>query len=255
MTTEQKKVAALQHLKEGGKVLAIGRGNQPASMLLTLLDHVAGHVQGSNTSRKYQRNEIKAMIYHFGPFVAFVTISPVDFKNPVCLYYCGVIIDPFNGSEALPDQNQRLRAIANNPTACARFFHFMVRIFIEVLLRPGSGGGLFGDTDAYYGTVESQGRLTLHLHMLIWVKGNISPQQIRDRLTSKDIAFRDRFVSWLEGFHQAELNTGTSVEVGQRIHRRYSAIDSDINMDGYDGDSMGLSTDPTLSLPTGPPNT
>jgi len=34
-------------------------------------------------------------------------------------------------------------------------------------------------------TVEQQGRLTLHLHMLLWILNSLSPQEIRDRLWPK----------------------------------------------------------------------
>ncbi|OBZ78026.1 hypothetical protein A0H81_02090 [Grifola frondosa] len=58
-------------------------------------------------------------------------------------------------------------SIFHNPP-CARFFNFMVETFISRILRPSSTeDGLFGPTEAYYGTVESQGRLTLHLHLLL----------------------------------------------------------------------------------------
>jgi hypothetical protein len=40
--------------------------------------------------------------------------------------------------------------------------------------------GLYGKTAAYYGAVEQQGRLTLHLHMLLWILNSLSPQEIRD---------------------------------------------------------------------------
>jgi hypothetical protein len=60
--------------------------------------------------------------------------------------------------------------MSRNPVSAARFFHFVVQAFLkdilgwEILER-----GLFGHTDAYYSTVEQQGRSTLHLHSVIWV--------------------------------------------------------------------------------------
>jgi hypothetical protein len=58
--------------------------------------------------------------------------------------------------------------IANNPVAGARFFHFMTEMFIEHVLGVGTNHtGLYGDTASYYGTVEQQGQLTLHLHLLL----------------------------------------------------------------------------------------
>ena len=35
--------------------------------------------------------------------------------------------------------------------------------------------GLYEKTAGYYGTVEQQGRLTLHMHMLIWIKHSLTP--------------------------------------------------------------------------------
>jgi hypothetical protein len=40
--------------------------------------------------------------------------------------------------------------------------------------------GLYGDTSSYYGVVEQQGCFTLHLHMQLWIRGALTPQEIRD---------------------------------------------------------------------------
>jgi len=41
----------------------------------------------------------------------------------------------------------------------------MIQAFIKhVLGVDADHSGLYGDTSSYYGTVEQQGRLTLHLH-------------------------------------------------------------------------------------------
>jgi hypothetical protein len=69
--------------------------------------------------------------------------------------------------------------IANNPVAGAWFFYFMVKLFIKHVLGVGSDHpGIYGKTLAYYGTVEQQGHLTLHLHMLLWIQGCPMPQEI-----------------------------------------------------------------------------
>jgi hypothetical protein len=48
--------------------------------------------------------------------------------------------------------------VANNPTAAARFFDFMCQAFIKNVLGVGQKHpGIFGETSAYYGTVEQQG--------------------------------------------------------------------------------------------------
>ena len=77
------------------------------------------------------------------------------------------------------NNSDAFRLIANNSVAAARFFHFIYEAFIkEVLGVDSKHDDLYGKTKAYYGTVEQQGRLTLHLHMLIWIEGAFAPQEI-----------------------------------------------------------------------------
>ena len=57
----------------------------------------------------------------------------------------------------------------------------MIQAFIKhVLGVDADHPGIYGDTSSYYGTVEQQGRLTLHLHMLLWIKGALILQEICD---------------------------------------------------------------------------
>jgi len=59
--------------------------------------------------------------------------------------------------------------------AGAQFFHFMCELFIKHVLGVGKKHpGLYGKTTTYYGTVEQQGRLTLHLHLLLWILNSLS---------------------------------------------------------------------------------
>ena len=73
--------------------------------------------------------------------------------------------------------------IADNPVASARFFHFMIQAFIKhVLGVDADHTGLYGNISSYYGIVEQQGHLTLHLHMLLWIRGALTPQEIQDHI-------------------------------------------------------------------------
>ena len=144
----------------------------------------------------------------------YITISPVDSKSPICLYFA-------SGDEKfevkLRCRNERLLLIANNPVASARFFHFTVQLFIRHVLGVGTDHpGLFGKTSAYYGTVEQQGRLTLHLHLLLWISGALSPDEIRKRLTDSDSIFQCLIIEYLENAHVGEFLTGSKEEVLQR---------------------------------------
>lgn len=73
----------------------------------------------------------------------------------------------------------------------------MVNIFVSKILRAGSGQpGIFGEVSDYFGTVEAQGRLTLHLHCLVWIKNSLPPDELKKKLTDKD--FLKNFKLWME---------------------------------------------------------
>ena len=82
----------------------------------------------------------------------------------------------------------------------------MVDLFIKHVLGVGlNRPGLYGDTAGYYGTVEQQGRLTLHLHMLLWIKNSMTPQEIRDRIMDPNSDFQKAMVEYLKSVHMGEF--------------------------------------------------
>ncbi|KAJ7448098.1 hypothetical protein FB451DRAFT_1053975, partial [Mycena latifolia] len=110
----------------------------------------------------------------------------------------------------------------------------MVQAFItEVLGWESEEGGVFGHTNAYYGTVEQQGRLTLHVHKLIWVTNSLSPQEIRDRIMGPSSKFRKRLIAYLEGAHRAEYFNGSlqSVIAKRQVEPLGPDEDSDNEID------------------------
>ena len=98
--------------------------------------------------------------------------------------------------------------------------------------------GLYGYTEAYYGTVEQQGPLTLHMRMLLWHRGSLSPQEIRDRIMDHNSDFQKAFVKYLESVHFGEFITGTMDEVKAEV------TENSENRDYQD---------PTQTLPEMPP--
>ena len=223
--------------------------------LLNDLDHVGGFVKGSITSKKHMRNEIWSMISQLGAPSWFITLSPADSRHPICLYYAD------NNVEFRPNlrsANERNLLVAQNPVAAARFFDLMIRMFIKHVLGIGvEHSGLYGNTASYYGTVEQQGRLTLHLHMILWIKNALSPQEIRDKIMSEDDEFQQNLIQYLEGCQKGEFFTGTMEYVKAKI-----PIDIQIRTKGIHtilhNDLSQLNKesykDPTQILPEEPPN-
>ncbi|KAH6904030.1 hypothetical protein BKA70DRAFT_1038873, partial [Coprinopsis sp. MPI-PUGE-AT-0042] len=63
--------------------------------------------------------------------------------------------------------------------------------------------GLYGKCTAYFGTVEAQGRGSLHCHMLIWLEGHPSPTDLRSLLQSSEI-YKDHLIPWIEFVMQGD---------------------------------------------------
>ncbi|PPQ81451.1 hypothetical protein CVT26_007746 [Gymnopilus dilepis] len=193
--------------------------------LLNDIDHIGGHVDGSLSTKKQRRNELWSLMASKGAPMWFLTFSPADVKHPLCIYYAGKRLDYQPNIPLSAEERKNL--ISENPVAAARFFHFMVEAFIRNILGVGSEeSGLFGDTDAYYGMVEQQGRLTLHLHVLLWIAGSPSPQEIRERLMAGDQAFQDSLINYLESVHTGDFLAGTKDDVSSRVQDKEGAVDA-----------------------------
>ena len=98
--------------------------------------------------------------------------------------------------------------------------------------------GLYGDTSAYYGTVEQQGRLALHLHMLLWLHGNLNPQEIRKRIMDPESDWQKKMVKYLESTHIGEFMTGSQTQVLETVNNN---------------EKISNYIDPTMTLPEEPP--
>ena len=204
--------------------------------LINDLDHVAGHVQGSVTNKRYMRNEIWSLISYIGAATWFLTFAPADVKHPFCLYLADTktVFKP-----EIRTSDERYALIAQNPVAGARFFHYMVQMFIKHVLGVNEDHpGLYGNTSAYYGTVEQQGRLTLHLHLMLWIENALSPQEIRDKIMNEDSAFQQALITYLESCHKGEFITGTIDEVKEQVENN---------------EKHGNYYNPTETLPEPPP--
>src|SRR3979490_2538443 len=225
-----------KRMTEGEKVKPETEEEKLCFKLINDLDHVNGHVSGSITQKKYSENEIWFLISYFGAPSWFITFSPADNMHPISLYFADTQ-ETF--SPELRPENKHYRLIAENPVAGARFFHFIVEMFIKHVLGVNQEHpGLYGKTAAYYATVEQQGRLTLHLHMLLWILNSLSPQEIRDRIMDPNSDFQKKIVEYLESVHVGEFMTGTMDEVKEQV-------DENMKAEEY--------RDPTQTLPDAPP--
>jgi Helitron helicase-like domain at N-terminus/PIF1-like helicase len=238
LSVDQDVMASLaKRMTEGENVKPNTQEERDCFQLIRDLDNVSHKVDGSVTSKKFMRSEIWSLMYYCGAPLWYITLSPADVKHPICIYYADTK-ETFN--PGLREYDDRMRLIARNPVAGARFFHFMIELFIKHVLGVGTDHpGIYGETSAYYGTVEQQGRLTLHLHMLLWILHRLSPLEIRKRILDPSSDFQTKLIEYLESTHVGEFLTGSQDDIMAQVKH-------DSQSEGY--------LDPTQTLPVSPPN-
>jgi hypothetical protein len=77
--------------------------------------------------------------------------------------------------------------------------------------------------------------------MLLWIKGALTPQEIRDRIMDPTSDFQKKMVKYLEGVHMGEFITGNMDHVQALVNKNITEVET------Y--------KDPTLTLPVPPPKT
>lgn len=118
-----------------------------------------------------------------------MTINLADINSAILEIYNGNKIDISHILPVgLPEYSQRVRDVSKNPWAAAKYFDTIIQGFFKVLLRHGQSNkrGILGKVKDYYGTVETQGRGSLHLHLLIWVDLGGTFKEFFDKLSDKD---------------------------------------------------------------------
>ena len=211
----------IEKMAQGEHIKPESNAEKACFQVIRDLDHVAGKMHGSTTSKKYMRNEIWSLIAHKGAPYWYITLSPADIQHPICIYFAQMN-EEFKPNILLYDEP--LHSVCANPVAGARFFHFLIETFIsEVLGVNSKHHGLYGETDAYYGTVEQQGRLTLHLHMLLWIRGGLSPQEMWECLMNPESEFQTKIKEWLESCFTGDFMTGSKEEVLTMVNKNSTA--------------------------------
>src|SRR6202789_881803 len=218
MTLDKSVLEAITNrMMKGERVKPETDAEKACFRVLSDIDTVGGRVKGSLTSKKYMRNDVWSLISYAGAPSWFITLSPADINHPICIYFADKNIT-FKPEIYFKKADEAYRLVTSNPVAAARFFHIMVENFIKhVLGFETKKPGFYGKTEAYYGTVEQQGRLTLHLHMLLWIKNALSPQDIRDKIMDPKSDFQKKLVEYLESVHKGEFFDGKLEDVIERI--------------------------------------
>ena len=168
-------------------------------------------MQGTDACRYNVCGQIWPTCLACGPPSLWVTINPSDIHDPIAQVFTGADIDLDNFDPTVgPSADARTRAIARNPFAAAKFFHFTIDVILEALLQikvtpfaVKAKKGVLGTMSAYVGCVESQGRGTLHLHMLLWLANTPTSGELQALFKMED--FWSRVVAYIKANLHAYL--------------------------------------------------
>lgn len=178
--------------------------NPRVNKLMSQIKTVGGNVRGSAYSRAALRTQIHALIFNQGLPSIFMTINPADIHSRVALYFAGVNLDLDTIlPETIPSTYERAQIIASHPVATARFFNALISSILTCMVKKG----ILGPIKAYFGTVENQGRGSLHLHILLWLDHDLTPSQLRESVQNE--GFRKGLLDYLEDIIKQDLSSLT----------------------------------------------
>lgn len=172
--------------------------NPAVQALRTELTAVRSKVPGTDESRRTLRSKIWSTNVMFNPPNLWITVNPNDTHDPVAQVIAGENIDLDNFlAHVGPTAALRAKTIAADPYASTKFFHLIAQCTLNALLgisvRSNRGHhvisrekGIFGTVNAYIGTIEAQGRGSLHMHVLIWLKGSLTANEMDTALQSEE---------------------------------------------------------------------
>ncbi|KAF8812817.1 hypothetical protein BYT27DRAFT_7272529 [Phlegmacium glaucopus] len=194
--------------------------NPAVRTLRSQLSGVKTKVQGSDESRISIRSKIWGTNLLHNPPSLWVTINPSDTQDPIAQVMAGMEIDlDAFCKTAGPDSVDRALNMAADPYASANFFHMMIKIILEVLIgvskrRNGvivRKEGIFGIVKSYVGTVEAQGRGSLHLHLPLWLAGAPTAWELKHALSNN--TFREKIKKYIKQTIRADVEMKDTPEI------------------------------------------
>jgi hypothetical protein len=134
-------------------------------------------MQHTDSAAAFNRQCVYAAHNSNGKAQIWLTVSPDDALSYRVVWYALGPEAATPMKNAVPDGSWRFKILADHPVAAALHFEDILNLIIEDVIgwdprkgEPKEKGGIFGHPRAYVRVVEEQSRLTLHTHILIWIK-------------------------------------------------------------------------------------
>ncbi len=174
---------------------------------------VLGKTFATNEERKIYQRKAWSMAAKYHSCAMFVTVTPNETGNATIAFFAGEINKEnlANVTENdVPSNASRIEVAGRDPGACDLFFTSMLEILIGPMIGfdlktklPRKQGGLFGVPLAFIGGIESQGKGTLHVHLIVFLAGfpKTSDELLHLMKTDKD--FQKRIYSFFDSVSQS----------------------------------------------------
>ena len=157
--------------------------------ILPLINITGSKIPWSPLERKAATTHLYSMAQSSSAPFMFVTFSQKGIDDKLCLEFAcsqGGMKEPITLTVDL-EINRRGRILSANPVAAARAFECIVQAFMDHLVGMSSTAerrktplptrGIFGRVSSAYGIHDVQGRVILHMHMLLF--GTLDPNTIQ----------------------------------------------------------------------------
>jgi Helitron helicase-like domain at N-terminus len=178
--------------------------NEAVKSLWRHLYATSSHIMGSSQMRMTYWSQIWGTCLWLRPLSLWLTINPMDYEDPIAQILAGECINmDFFMSLLGPNANEWATNIARDPFASASFFNFTIRTTLETLFgihitpqQIESHMGILEFVNRYFGVIEAQGRGSLHVHMLLWLKHAPNADQMLELLMQPE--FHEKVAKYVE---------------------------------------------------------
>ena len=181
--------------------------SNPGDQFLSTISTACIPVGHSNEAADYGRKQYMALWNLFGPPTEMLTFSPCGQTSFRIKLYADskkhrIPSLDWTEDDCIFDLKIRIKTRLRYPDAGALEYQSIFQIIVEKLLKwdmnkKKGTEGIAGIVEAWGNTTEEQGRLTLHGHMLLWIKW-FGP--LRLKLFSEDINERNEAITELKDY-------------------------------------------------------
>ncbi|KAF2184535.1 hypothetical protein K469DRAFT_780863, partial [Zopfia rhizophila CBS 207.26] len=184
--------------------------DEDVNQLLRSLSLYGYHQPMSRELRLSMRRKIKSLIVRHGVPAIWFTLNPNDIMNPVKLRLAAYRTREAEEAEGflttLDMSYKRARLAVSDPLSSALFFHREISMFFKYYVRVGEES-VFGLINEYFGAVETNERGSLHIHGLLWLKGNMGLASILNNVGGEEQAlYRERVIRYVDSVFTEDLD-------------------------------------------------